>query len=332
MIFIFGYIPHFRSYTMPFIQFPSILIITLSFFLQIILFIGAIFIDHFSEMELLAMFLIASIALTFYYLILKRILVLESLQICRSESFTHIRSQENFMIPKGYSDSFDEMEDLTSNILRNESQERESSINGTQKTNSPDDFQRKCLLYIFLRMHRFRHVKYFRCIFSDSVFNNEDDFDSFTTKIEALLWFCCVSLVLIFSILLILTHLHQKPYSVVIALGAAKFIILVIYLYAMSFLMGNLGLFFRKERTLYGKFNCVRLIFFCFLIQNIIISCCGIRNALGLSLNFLISSTENCILSYFWIKYYGVWACSHKAKGRGNSPKKQANIQNEFLI
>lgn len=314
VIFAFGYIPHFKTYSNPFIQFPALLILTVTLFLQVVFFIGAIFIELYAEIELFAIILLISLVWIYYYLMLRRTIILESLKICASESFNQIKEHERIMIPKGYMESCDEMEDL------NFMQEENSSINNNIKQISPNEFHNKCISYIFIRMRRFRHIKYFRCMFKDVVFTNEQSVCSFVKKYEILLFTCSFSLISIFLILLVLSGMKIELQPLIISLGVLKFILMLIISYEIAFLVGNFTVYFKHEKSLFSKLNCIRFLAFCFIIQNVVISSIGIRNILGLSLNFLLTSTENCLLGYFWVKNFGIWSI---APGKLKTQNKQ---------
>ena len=300
--FLFGYRPLYKSYDFPYIQFLTLLMLTMALFLEIIFFLGTTFYHHFAIIELGVVSVFSCMEAIFYFFIFKRTLTLEALSLCFSD--TQIGKAKNNIDNGGLETKPNSQQELEgeedySLTLRKEIQET-----GFSEINSRE-FQKKCVYYMFLRIKKFSHAKCLRCILGVRNCETKKEVTATLKKYDRAVTAFCILLPSIFLILEFLKHFHIEMKEIIFPLNILKCMCMVNFNYEMTMLLSNLK-FFLKKTHLLGKFNCLRAMILFFLCQNVLMTFFGARTQMGLSLNFVLLSMENLILIYFWIKYYGV--------------------------
>lgn len=294
LVLFFGFIPHYKRYQTPYLQFPSLLLLTLYLFLQITFFLGGIFLQHYSAIELLTALIISAICVVFFFQALMRILTLEALNLCYLSKEEETKNKE---------DALYDLEQESMVSLQNTIKESGLSNLGSLK------FQRQCICLIFMKIRRFRHVKFLRCILGEFICTDLKTARGYWRRHQWITILYCVFMPLIFLCLEILRHYDVKQNGPMIVLTILKCIFTFLFMYDITCLIENIRAFLPQCHLL-GRLNCVRTIIILNLIQNVIISAIDATGTLGSSLNWVILAVENLLLGYFWLTYYGAKSCS----------------------
>ncbi len=304
-IFLFGYLGHFRKYIFPYLQFPSIFMLTLAILLQIIFFLGSTFPNNFAIIEF-AMFLIMSFMFyLFYHQFIPKILTIEAIKHCNSGSYSSIKTTETLIVPQINPNSEENFQEI---IEENYSKKLRREIEKTVFSGISDsEFQKKCILFIISEIRKFKHMKLLSCL-GDRKSETEREANSVLTRFQWNIRVFCVFMPLIFFIVEVMKHSHVEKKVFIIVLNLIKTFITMHFMYESNFVLSNITGFV-KSSILESRLNCIRVLFILLMIQNVLVSAIGLRGERDMSLNFAVMSIENCILCYFWIKFYGAKAC-----------------------
>ena len=308
-IFLFGYLSHFCKYIFPYLQFPSVFMLTLAILLQTTFFLGSAYPNKFSIIEFV-MFLIMSLMFyLFHHQFIPKILTIEAINLCNSGCYSPIKTAETAIIPQLNPRNPNSEENIQESIEENYSKNLRKEIEKTGFSGLRDsEFQNKCILFIISKIRRFQHLKLMKCL-GDRKSETEREAKSILTRLQRNVRVFCIFMPAIFLVVEVMKpSIVEKKASLVVVLNLLKTFITIHFMHESNFFMSNI-MGFMKSSTLESRFNCIRVLFMLLMIQNVLVSAIGLRGERDMSINFAVMSIENCILCYFWIKYYGVKAC-----------------------